>query len=451
MNLDNLIQLPEGKTLEFRSAAASSERFIRTVVAFANTAGGRIIVGVEEPGRRVVGVSDPLTLELRLSNLIADLISPRLIPDISLQSCGDICLLDVEIHKGTLGPYFSKREGRTKGVYVRVGSTNRVADSAMTEEIRRSQNNICYDEQPVPGCSRADLNLSQVEDHFQLKGGIKDAQLQSLGILVSSGRRLVPSIGGYLLFGRSRLDRFPDAWIYVATFEGVDKSTILDSRELTGPLLSTIDESVEFIKRNMSRAAIIRKTKRFDRWDIPLTVLREAIVNAVVHADYSQTGSPLRVALFADRLEIESPGLLPFGLTFEDIGRGVSKLRNRVIGRVCKELGYIEQWGSGIQRMVVLSAEAGLKAPMFEEIGTHFRVTLSREKVAAVKTDALDKRIIALVKSRGQLGTAEIAAAVSLTPRATRTRLARLIERGALVVDGSGERDPNRRYRISGD
>jgi ATP-dependent DNA helicase RecG len=86
-------------------------------------------------------------------------------------------------------------------------------------------------------------------------------------------------------------------------------------------------------------------------------------MNAIVHADYAQQGAPIRIALFDDRIEIENPGLLPFGLTIEDIMQGVSKLRNRVIGRVFHELHLIERWGSGIQRMTSACQEAGLRAP----------------------------------------------------------------------------------------
>src|ERR1039458_4855526 len=111
-------------------------------------------------------------------------------------------------------------------------------------------------------------------------------------------------------------------------------------------------------------------------------------MNAIVHADYAQRGAPVRVALFDDRLEIENPGLLPFGLTIEDIQRGISKLRNRVLGRVFLELKLIEQWGSGIQRMTAACVDRGLDAPRFEEIGTHFRVTLSAVPRRAPSRDA---------------------------------------------------------------
>src|SRR5258708_39497857 len=95
-------------------------------------------------------------------------------------------------------------------------------------------------------------------------------------------------------------------------------------------------------------------------WGLPPAAVREAIITAAVHADYSQRGAPIRLAFFDDRLEIENPGLLPFGITVQDMRDGVSRLRNRVIGRVFQELGYIEQWGSGIKRMSAACRDAGI-------------------------------------------------------------------------------------------
>jgi predicted HTH transcriptional regulator len=170
------------------------------------------------------------------------------------------------------------------------------------------------------------------------------------------------------------------------------------------------------------------------------------VINAVAHADYAQRGAPLRVSIFDDRLEVENPGLLPFGLTVEDLHRGVSKLRNRVIGRVFHALGLIEQWGRGVQRMTAACRDAGLPAPVFEEIGTRFRVTVSTERTGPPALDETDQVILdALAGGAGRL-TSEIAKAIDLTPRATRTRLARLAGRGLVREVGTGPQDPKRRY-----
>jgi predicted HTH transcriptional regulator len=169
-----------------------------------------------------------------------------------------------------------------------------------------------------------------------------------------------------------------------------------------------------------------------------------------VHADYAQHGAPIRIALFDDRLEVDNPGLLPFGLTIEDIQKGISKLRNRVIGRVFQELGLIEHWGSGIQRMTAACQERGLDAPRFEEIGTHFRVTMSAIRRRVPAQDKPDQAILGALaaSSAGGLSTSQIAKRIGLSPRAARTRLASLVERGLVAVIGSGPQDPQRRYYL---
>ena len=152
--------------------------------------------------------------------------------------------------------------------------------------------------------------------------------------------------------------------------------------------------------------------------------------------------------MFDDRIEVDNPGLLPFGLTVEDIRRGVSKLRNRVIGRVFHELKLIEQWGSGIQRMIAACAEAGLPTPVFEEIGTHFRVIVSTVRQEKPRIDDKDRRIVDVLRSAETLSTAGIAKLIGMSSRATRTRLQSLVQRGLVIEIGSGATDPRRKYSL---
>lgn len=210
--------------------------------------------------------------------------------------------------------------------------------------------------------------------------------------------------------------------------------------------MRAVEEAIAFVHKHTLHGAEIGPVRRKERWSLPPLAVREAVINAVVHTDYAQRGAPLRIAIFDDRLEVENPGLLPFGLTVEDLPHGVSKLRNRVIGRVFHALGLIEQWGSGIQRMSAACRDAGLAAPVFEELATRFRVTLATARVGRPVLDDTDRAILArLAGGKGRL-TSEIAAAIGLTPRATRTRLARLVGRGLMREIGTGPQDPKRRY-----
>jgi ATP-dependent DNA helicase RecG len=189
------------------------------------------------------------------------------------------------------------------------------------------------------------------------------------------------------------------------------------------------------VRRNTAREIVIEGARRADRWTYPLQAVREAVVNAVVHADYAQRGAPTRISIFDDRMEVENPGLLPFGLTVEEIKGGVSKLRNRVMGRVFPELGLIEQWGSGIQRMTAACEQAGLPAPVLEEVATHFRVILLGKRERPPLLDETDELVLEALGAGKGLSTAEVAELVKLSSRATRSRLLSLIDRG---VSGRG-------------
>jgi len=446
MDLLELLKRPEGKTLEFKRDLSAPEGALRTLVAFANTSGGTLLVGVEDGTRHVRGVSEPLDLEERLASLISDHIVPRLVPELEILPWRRTHVVAVQVYPSPGRPHYLKREGLDGGAYVRVGSTNRRADRELVEELRRFARGETYDEQPMPELDSEALDFRAASESFAPIRTLRRTDLETLRLVTAYQGRRVPTVGGMLLFGKDRERYFPDAWIQAGRFEGINKSRITDRVEIRSHLVQAVEEAIAFVQRHSLYGAEIGPVHRTERWSLPPVAVREAVVNAVAHADYAQRGAPIRVAIFDDRLEIENPGLLPFGLTVEDLLRGISKLRNRVLGRVFHTLGLIEQWGSGIQRMTAACHEAGLMPPELEEIGTRFRVTLSTTRISAPALDATDQAILdSLPGGEGSL-TSEIAKAIRLTPRATRTRLARLVEHGLVREIGTSPQDPKRRY-----
>ncbi len=446
MDLVETLRRPEGKTLEFKRDLSSPDGLMRTIVAFANTAGGTILIGVEDKTAFVRGVTDPLAMEERVASLISDSISPRLLPDLELLTYRDTQVLAVNVYPSAVRPHFLTRSGPEAGTYVRVGSTNRRADADLIAEMQRFARGEVYDERPMPDLDSEAIDFRVASESFAGVRKLRRRDLETLRILANHQANQVPTVGGLLLFGRDRLSYFPDAWIQVGRFKGIDKGSIIDHAELKMPLVEAIGEAVAFVEKHTMRGADIGRVRRQDRWSLPPAAVRESIVNAVAHADYSQQGAPIRLAIFDDRLEIENPGLLPFGLTIDDLPRGISKLRNRVIGRVFHELGYVEQWGSGAQRMISACKGSGLAPPIWEEIGVRLRVTIYTELVGEVTADPTDQAIIELLVEGQGLGTSEIAESIGLTPRATRTRLAKLVARGLVREIGTGPKDPKRRY-----
>ncbi len=444
----HLLAAPEGKTLEFKRDLSSPEPVLRTLVAFANTAGGTLLIGVEDRTRRVRGVADPLATERDLANLVSDHIEPRLVPEIEIVPWRRTHLVAVQVFPSPLRPHHLRRLGPERGVFVRVGSTNRQADSALIEELRRSVRPQTFDEQPIPELNSEAVDFRAASQQFSELRKLKRSDLRSLGVLTTHAHRLVPTVGGLLLFGRERERYFPDAWIQVARFGGTDRTRIVDHRELRDHLAHAAEQAIEFVQRHVQAGIEINAARHTVRSDLPLVAVREAVINAVVHADYAQRGAPIRVALFDDRLEVSNPGLLVAGLTIDDIRQGVSKLRNRVIGRVFHAAGLIEQWGSGIQRMEQACRQTGLPMPILEEIATQFRVTFGRQRVVEPTLADLDERIVALLRGSPGLSTQAIAAAIKRTPRATRTRLRNLVGRGIVVELGKGPHDPRKRYLL---
>ena len=191
MDLTDMLRRPEGKTLEFKRDLSSPGGFLRTVAAFANTAGGSIVVGVADRTRNVRGVGNPLELEERAASLISDSIQPRLLPDIEVMSFRDRQLLVVRVYPSPSRPHFIKRAGRRSGTYVRVGSTNRQADARMIAEMRRFAIGESFDEWPMPEVNSEALDFRVASESFAPVRKLRRRNLETLRVLTRhQGTRL---------------------------------------------------------------------------------------------------------------------------------------------------------------------------------------------------------------------------------------------------------------------
>ncbi len=446
MDLLALLRQHEGKTLEFKRDLPKSDGLLRTLVAFANSAGGVILLGVEDKTRDVCGVPDPVLLEEQVANQINSGVRPQLLPSVEILPWRKTHVVAIIVHLSSNRPHCVSKLGMPTGVFVRVGSSNRRVDSAMLAEIERSRHPGTYDEEPLPELNSEAVDFRVASESFAAVRKLKRSDLRTLRLTAKHQGREVPTVGGVLLFGVERLRLFPDAWIQVGCFGGVDRERILDTAAIKEHPLRAVEQALAFFLRHITRALEIRQTKHVEKWGVPPEALREAIINAVCHSDYTQQGSPIRVAIFSDRIVIDSPGMLPAGLTVDEIRRGVSKLRNRVLGRIFHELGLIEQWGSGIQRMIAACRDAGLDEPTFEEIGFQFRVTFFTTRRQETLISKADQPILEALHQEDGLSTQQLATRIGRSQRGTRMRLAGLVARGLLVEVGSGPQDPRRRY-----
>jgi len=446
MELIEYLKEQEGKTLEFKENCSSLPKIVQTAVAFANTAGGTLIIGVRDKTKEIVGLPDPLKEEERLSNAFADGIHPLMIPEIRIISFRDRNLITVSVPHA-IGPYYVRSEGPEKGVYVRLGSTNRRSGPEMIEALRRLARNISFDEQPCTEINSEDIDFRAASEFFEtVSRKLTPSIRKTLGLVVSQGGKDTPTLGAALLFGKSRHRLFPDAVIRCARFQGVDTNRFLDQMEIDEHLPKAVETTIAFIERHTLQAAEIGRVRRREIPEYPVQALREAVINAIVHTDYAISGMNIKVAIFDNRIEITNPGSLPFGLTLEAALSGVSKLRNRVIGRVFRDLKLIEQWGTGINRMISACKAHGQQPPHFEEVGSAFRVTLFSQPVADRKLPDWHTSLVAYFSENKEITTKEAAQIWNTSDRTARTRLRNLLEQGYLVEIGTGPNDPKKVY-----
>ena len=219
-----------------------------------------------------------------------------------------------------------------------------------------------------------------------------------------------PTIAGLILFGKEGLSEYEYASLRITKFEGVSLTNISDSYEFGLPILKNIDFVFNTAIRLLKKESYLEGAKRLQRTIIPDFAVREAIINAIVHRDYSIRGSSTKINIFDNRMEVISPGTLYGNLDISDLGTGLSESRNRAMVRFFRKMNLMEELGTGIARILALYRERNLKKPEFLEQSNFFRVILYQED----KLEKTGELIFELIKDRIKIGAAEIAAQLNL-------------------------------------
>ena len=445
--LESLITQEESKTLEFKENTKSLSSIIKTVISMANTAGGYVVLGVSDKDKKVVGVENPLLEEERLASAIADSITPFIIPDIQILCFRKKELLVIQVPH-MAGPYYLKSAGIEKGTYIRLGSTNRTADRETIISLQMLSKNIVFDELPCLGANENDLDDEVISSSLIPKfTDFNKKSYESLGILTRQSNKLLPTNGSILLFSNNRFRWFPDATIMCVCFSGETHEDIIDRQEIRSPLIFAHEEVLKFIKRNTRLAGKIHEGAREDIPQYPPKAIREALINAIVHADYSIKGSNIQVSIFSDRIEITNPGALTYGQTMEMALSGISRMRNRMMGRIFREIDLIERLGTGLKRIISVYERLKAKPPIFQEMNTHFRAILYSADIGEVM-EPWEQALLAKFRSTRQLTPMEIAELWGVTTRTARTRLNKMIESGRIVRVATAPKDPHAVFRL---
>jgi len=463
---------PESRRLEFKEAWPGGEKIARTAVAFANGAWERIVFGVRNEPRVIIGLSDKelFSLEERVSNHIFDRCVPAIVPKAFIQDVDGRALLVVEIHSGAQKPYHLKAAGRTEGTYVRIGSANRKASQEVIAALERARRKISFDEEAQYDVSWQHLDLSSFEEAYRKATGrtLDDAAYRNLGLVVEDRDERHPTVAAILLSdGPVKRRVLPYAKIECARFKGTDTRVFLDQATFDGPVYASIEPCIAFIKRNIALGARVGEVYREDRWEYPLEAIREAVTNAVVHRDYAITGSDIKVAIFDDMLEVTSPGPLPDTLSPEALGTGRSEIRNRVLAPIFKDLGLIEAWGTGIRRMRAELETYPEIDLVLQEVAQAFQVQFVRKKAqegqeaqdeaqeahveAQVDLSAIELQMISAC-DEGPAGSNELLNAVGYKTRTGnfKNSLSRLLELGMIEMTIPDKpRSSKQRYRLT--
>ena len=353
----------ENENTEFKREYTSDIK--KTVVAFANSKGGTIYIGISDDGE-IIGVDD---LDQTLQNALNS-IRDSIKPDVSIYTSSRVKniegknVIEINIQRGINRPYYIAEKGlKPSGVYVRQGNESVPASE---EQIRQMIKETDGDKFEAVRSLNQELTFEYTKTVFKSNNStLNQAQMKTLGIQDNDGL--------YTNLGLLLSDQCPHS-IKVAYFEGKDKYVFKDRREFKGSLLKQLTDSYEFIDLFNKTEAIFSGLNRIDKKDYPTEAIREALINSIVHREYSFSGSTL-IKIFDDRIEFVSLGGLVPGLTLEDIMIGVSQCRNERLANIFYRLKLIEAYGTGITK-ILSNYDDYVKKPVFKATHGAFQVIL---------------------------------------------------------------------------
>ena len=431
----------ESKTVEYKREYIDDIKY--TVIAFANTDGGKLYIGMEDDGQ-VYGVPDPDGIMLRVTNMIRDAIRPdvTMFTEVYLLEMEDKPVVAVNVQRGTARPYYLAAKGvRPEGVYVRQGSSSVPAsETAILNMIRETSGDRYEDARSL----NQQLTFVETAAYFARREvPFGEKQMRTLN--------MVSEDGTYTNLAMLLSDQCVHT-IKLAVFDGSKKTVFRDRRELTGSLLRQVEEAFSYIDQYNRTRAEFNGLVRVDNRDYPTEALREALLNAVVHRDYA-ISSPTLISIFDDRVEFVSIGGLVRGISYEDIMLGVSVLRNQHLANVFYRLKLIEAYGTGMLKINECYADR-MEKPRIEVTANAFKITLPNQNAAAENSVPEDPRIpsampkqqivLRLFDTHESISRKDVEAALNTSQASAVLLIRKMLEDGLLIRVGSGK---NARYR----
>lgn len=380
--LRQLIEGGESATVELKRASPRPSEMAERLCGMANAQGGIIIVGVEDADLKIIGVpANRIALTIDVILRATRQIEPKLLLD---PPEPEICEFDgkkliVATVPSSAGPIY-----QSSGVcWVRRGTHTIPLSVSEMLEVANDRGLVSWEKQPARKATMDDIDMERVKEYLERRSErsrsngrlshLEKALVAMDCAIAKSDGELVPTNAGLLFFGYEPQQYILQSDVVCVLFrDELGVGQYIDRKNITGTIQQLIDEAEAFLNRYVAVGARIEGWKRIDLPEYPVEALREAVVNAVIHRDYSRTGESIRIFYYTDRIEIHSPGLLLPGITVEQMERGdvMSKLRNPVLANLLKDVpGYMERLGSGIRFMLSETKRLNLSTPQFRESG----------------------------------------------------------------------------------
>lgn len=434
----------ESETVELKEIVVDDVK--KEIIAFANCEGGKLYIGVRNDGT-VAGVDDPDAVCLQISNMARDAVKPDVTMFLHYETLEieGKKIVAVDIQRGTDRPYYLAGKGlRPAGVYVRQGYSSVPATDHAIRSMIKETDGDCFEEMRS---LKQELTFDAAKREFERRNvefGLQ--QMQTLKLIDHNG--IYSNLA--LLLSEQCVHT-----VKAAVFQGTDQTIFKDRREFSGSLLRQLNEVYEFIDfRNQTRATI-EKLWRIDVRDYPEAAVREALLNLLVHRDYSFSASAL-ISIYADRIEFVSVGGLLPGIGLEDIMVGLSVCRNQNLANVFYQLKLIEAYGTGMRKIMNAYEDADEK-PVIETTKNAFKITLPNRNakyetgIAATpgrmllkeepvaygeETDMEEDKIRELARRQGEVTRSEVENLLTVSASTASRILRRMVRSGVLKQQG---------------
>jgi ATP-dependent DNA helicase RecG len=373
INVLTLLAQGMGEDLHWFPEAVGALELAECLAAMANTTGGRVVLGVAPRTGNVQGISDiDKTIDLVFQACL--LAEPVLVlPVPAIYPAAGVQTLVVSIPEGLPNVYnirgrYLRREGRYTTPF----------PARDLRELLVARGVLQFESRVPPDADLFDLDETQIESYIKnLKRPETDwhQTLLQRGCLAKEGDKLCPTYAALLLFGKNPQRWLPNATILAARFPGISFSDEFMKQDIRGTLPQQLRMAENFLQDNLRMVVRMMGLTRQETPEYPFQAVRELLVNAVAHRDYNLQGDNIHLYLYSDRLEVHSPGELPGPVNLNNLLQARFS-RNAVIAQVLSDMGFVERLGYGLNRVMTVMRQNGLRAPYFEEAGGAFKVTL---------------------------------------------------------------------------